>query len=153
MQQHRFVPSNTILPLRAPVTLDILMAVDKLRDNLTSTLASPPVLERFRALLAVFVNYTFYCRAEIGTRCLTCYLAVDRPSRQICLFVRKSKGDQCRNTARNKLAVAVPIPANPVLADLKDYYLNQRTTFCETYFKRPPHAAVWSVSSLEPSEE
>jgi hypothetical protein len=38
-----------------------------------------------------------------------------------------------------------------MLVDLLDYNLDQRTTFCVTFFKRPPLAAIWSVSSLEPS--
>jgi hypothetical protein len=55
------------------------------------------------------------------------------PSQQICLFVRKSKGNKRRDT-RDKRVLAVSIPAKSMLADLMDYYLNQRTTFCETYF-------------------
>jgi hypothetical protein len=35
------------------------------------------------------------------------------------MFVRKSKGDK-RRDARDKLVLAVPIPANPILADLLD---------------------------------
>jgi hypothetical protein len=34
MQQQRLVPSETILPLLAPVALNILLAADKLHDNL-----------------------------------------------------------------------------------------------------------------------
>jgi hypothetical protein len=36
------------------------------------------------------------------------------------MFVRRSKGDQHRDT-RDKLVLAVPITANPSLADLLDY--------------------------------
>jgi hypothetical protein len=53
------------------------------------------------------------------------------------MFVRKSKGDQRRDT-RDKPVLAVPIPANPILADLMDYYAQQRMAFCATYYKRPP---------------
>jgi hypothetical protein len=35
MQQRRLVPSDTILSLLAPVALDILMAANKLRDNMS----------------------------------------------------------------------------------------------------------------------
>jgi hypothetical protein len=59
------------------------------------------------------------------------------PSRQICLFVRKSKGDQRRDT-RDKLVLAVPIPANSMLADLLDYYSQQRTTFREVTINALP---------------
>jgi hypothetical protein len=68
------------------------------------------------------------------------------------LFVRKSKGDQ-RCDIRDKLVLAVPIPTNLMLADVLDYYLIHRTTFCVTYYKRPPPAAIWSVSPLKPSAE
>jgi hypothetical protein len=47
------------------------------------------------------------------------------------MFVRKPKGDQ-RRDARDKLVMAVPIPSNPMLEDFLDYYLNQRSAFCET---------------------
>jgi hypothetical protein len=144
MLQQRLVPSDTRLPLPALVALDILMAANTLHENLTWPHASLPLLERFRAFLAVCVNYTFYCRAEIGARCLTGDLIVDRPSQQICLFLRKFKGDQRRDT-RDKLVLAVPIPANPMLMDLLDYYFAQRAALGATYYKRPPHAAFWSL--------
>jgi hypothetical protein len=109
-------------------------------------------MERFRAYLAVCVNYTFFCRGETGARCQTGDITVDRPSHQICLFVRKSKGDQRRDT-RDKLLVAIPIAANPILADLMDYYTQHCAAFCATYYKRPPLAALWSFSLAEASAE
>jgi hypothetical protein len=83
----------------------------------------------------------FFCRAETGARCLTGDLIVDRPSQQICLFVRKSKGDQ-RRDARDKLVLAVPIPAIPILADLMDYSAHKRKAFCATYYNRPPYRVL-----------
>jgi hypothetical protein len=106
MVQHRLVPADTRLPLPAPVALDISTAANTLRDRLTWSPAHLPLLEFFRACLAVCVNYTFFCRAETGARCLTGDISVDRPSQQICLFVRKSKGDQRRDT-RDKLVLAL----------------------------------------------
>jgi hypothetical protein len=76
-------------PLPAPITLNILLAANTSRDDLTCPPATLPMLERFRACLAVCVNYIFFCRAETGARCHTCDLTADRPSQQICLFVRK----------------------------------------------------------------
>jgi hypothetical protein len=134
--QHRLVPADTRLPLPAPVALDIVQAANTLRDGVTWSPATRPQLERFRACLALCVKYTFFCRAETGTRCQTGDLIVDIPSQQICLFVRKSKGDQRRDT-RDKLVFAVPITANPILADLLDYYTQHRAAFCATYNKRP----------------
>jgi hypothetical protein len=89
----------------------------------------------------VCVNYTILCRAETGTRCLTINLTIDKPSKDICLFVRKSKGDQRRDT-RDKLVLAIPITANPMLADLLAYYLAHRTALCTTYCHRPPPPAI-----------
>jgi hypothetical protein len=60
MLQYRLVPSDTRLPLPAPVALDILLAANTLRDILTWSPASLPLLVRFRACLAVCVNYTFF---------------------------------------------------------------------------------------------
>jgi hypothetical protein len=117
------------------------LAANTLRDNLTWTPATLTFIQRFCSLLAVCVNYTFFCRADIGTRYLTGDLTVDKPSQQICLFVRKSKGDQ-RRDSRDKLVLAVPMTANPLLADLHDYYLAQRTALWTTYYHRPPHAAI-----------
>jgi hypothetical protein len=98
MLQHRLVPADTRLPLPALVALDILLAANTLRDSLTWSPANLRVLERFRACLAVCVNYTFFCRAGTGARCLICDFSVDSPSQQICMFVRKSQGDQRRDT-------------------------------------------------------
>jgi hypothetical protein len=92
MLQHRLVPTASRFPLPAPVALDILLAAAALRDTLTWTPAMLPQLQRFRACLTVCVNYIFFCRAETGARCQTGDLIVDRPSQQICLFVRKCKG-------------------------------------------------------------
>jgi hypothetical protein len=120
MLQHRIVPTDTRLPLPAPVALDILLAANALRKTLTWCPANLSILARFRFCLAVCVNHIFFCRAETSARCLTDDMSFDRPSQQICLFVRKSKGDQPhqRRDIRDKLVLAVPIPANPILGDL-----------------------------------
>jgi hypothetical protein len=64
MQQQRLVPSDTRLPLPAPVALDILHAVAWLRDTLKWTPASLPAIYPFRAFLAVCDNYTFFSVAS-----------------------------------------------------------------------------------------
>jgi hypothetical protein len=140
MLQRRLVPLDSRLPLPAPVALNILLSANTLRDSLTWTPAAFPLLMRFRACLAVCVNYIFFCRAENGTRCQTRDIAVDIPTQQICLFMRKFKGDQRRDT-RDKLVFAIPISVNPILADLLDYYSQQRATFCAKFYLRPPLAA------------
>jgi hypothetical protein len=96
MLQHRLVPADTRLQLPAPVALDILLAANTLRANLTWSPATRIQQERFRACLAVCVKYTFFCRAETGARCQTGDLTVDIPSQQICLFVRnRPPGPAC----------------------------------------------------------
>jgi hypothetical protein len=147
-----------------------------LRDTLAWTIVALPQLQRFRACLAVCANYIFICRAETGARCHTGDLIVDngvwckpahtvhvvnnfnfisivdRPSHRICLFVRKSKGDQRRDSC-DKLVFAIPIAANPILADLMDYYTQHRAAFCANFYKRPPPDALWSFSPAEPSAD
>jgi hypothetical protein len=148
MLQHRLVSADTRLPLPALVALDIMLAANAFGGKTWSP-ATRSMLERFRA---VCVNYTFFCRAKTGARYETGDLTVDKPSQQICLFVRKSKGDQRRDT-RDKVVFAVPIAANPIMADLMDYYTQHRAAFYPTYHKRPPHAAFWSFSPDEASAE
>jgi hypothetical protein len=144
MPQRRLVPADTRLLFPAPVALDTL------RDNLAWSPTAMPLLQRFRACLAVCVNYASFCRAETGAICMSRDLTVDRPSQQICLFVPKSKGDQRRDT-RDKLVLTIPIPANPILADLLDYYTQRRHALCTTFYKRPPPSAFWSFSPAEAS--
>jgi hypothetical protein len=60
MLQHRLVPADTRLPLLASIALDIVQAANTLRDGLTWSPAARPMMERFRACLAVCVNYTFF---------------------------------------------------------------------------------------------
>jgi hypothetical protein len=95
------------------------------------------------------VNYTFFCRAKTRARCLTGDLTVDRPPLKNCLFVRKSKGDQRRDT-RDKLVLAIPIPANPILADFLDSYTRQRKAFYATCYKRTPLTIFGASHLLKP---
>jgi hypothetical protein len=152
MLQHRLIPATTRLQLPAPVALDILLAADTLRRTLPWTHAALPQLQRFRACLVICVNYTFFCRAETGARCQTGDLIVDRPSQQICFFVRKSKGDQ-RRDASAKQVIAIHVASNPVLADLLDYYAEHRAAFCKRIYNRPPPLDFWSFSLAEPSAD
>jgi hypothetical protein len=110
MLQHRLVPADTRLPLPAPVALGILLAASTIRADLAWSPATLPLLKGFRACLAVCVNYTFFCRVETNARCVTGDLTVDRPSQQICLFVRKSKGDQRRDTCDKPVRSTPPRP-------------------------------------------
>jgi hypothetical protein len=64
MLHHRLVPSDTRVPLRAPVAVKALLATYALRDGLTWSTSTLSLNQRFRACFAVCVNYTFFCRAE-----------------------------------------------------------------------------------------
>jgi hypothetical protein len=77
-------------------------------------------------------------------------MIVDMPSKQICLFVRKSKGDQ-RRSKSDKLVIAIPISANPILVDLLDYYTPHRAAFCSKFYNRPPPDAFRRFSHAEAS--
>jgi hypothetical protein len=63
--QRHLVPTDTRHSDRPTDTdaLDILDAAITLRDNLSWSPAALPLLQRFRACLAVCANYTFFCRA------------------------------------------------------------------------------------------
>jgi hypothetical protein len=114
MLQRRIVPTDSRLPIPAQVALNILLAANTLHADLARTPATRPLLERFRACLAICVNYIFFCRAETGSRCRTGDITVDRPSQQICLFVRKSKGDHRAATPATSscsLSLLQPIPS------------------------------------------
>jgi hypothetical protein len=65
MLQERLVPTASRLPLPAPVALDILMAAAALRDTMTWTPATLPELQRFRACLAICVNYIFFAAQKL----------------------------------------------------------------------------------------
>jgi hypothetical protein len=41
--------------------------------------------------------------------------------------------------------------ANPVLADLLEYYCTQRTAYCMKFFNNPPPTALWSFVPYENS--
>jgi hypothetical protein len=66
--------------------------------------------------------------------------------------VRKFKGDQRRDTS-DKLVLAIPIVANPVIADIMDNYTQHRAALCAKFYGRPPLDAFWSFSHAESSAD
>jgi hypothetical protein len=105
----------------------------------------------YPSLAAAFPGLLSYLRQlHLFLPCRNLRPLFDRPSQQIYLFVRKSKGDQ-RRDASDKLVFAIPLAANPVLADLLDYYSHQRAAFGANFYKRPPPDAFWSFSLAEAS--
>jgi hypothetical protein len=64
--QHRLIPTTARLPLPAPVALAILLAADTLRRTLPWTPTALPQLQRFRACLAVCVNYIFSAAQKLA---------------------------------------------------------------------------------------
>jgi hypothetical protein len=91
MHMQRLTTTTARLPLPAPLALKILQAAAEVRKTLLWTPSSQPLIDLFRASLAVRVKCTFFCRAETGVRCLSGDLTVDCPSHQICLFVLRFK--------------------------------------------------------------
>jgi hypothetical protein len=89
MLQSRPVPFDTRLPLPAPVALDIPLAANILRDTLTWSPGTLPLLERFRACLAVCVNYTFSFRAKTSA-------STDSPN----IFVRSCASTKGTNAVK-----------------------------------------------------
>jgi hypothetical protein len=150
MQQERLQAADSRLPLPAPPALSLPNAAAELPTHLTWTPPSRHLIARFRALLAVCTNYAFFCRAKSCVRCLTQDLAVERPSGEIWLFIRKAKGGQ-RRSAADKPILAIPTAANPTLADLLEWYCAQRATYCEKFYNSPPPAALWSFAPYENS--
>jgi hypothetical protein len=150
MHQQGLLAADSRLPLPTPLALALLDAAAQLRDNLTWTPLTRRIIAKLRAILAVCTNYAFFCRAKSGVQCLTRDLTVDRPSRQIGLFIRKAKGDQ-RCGATDNPIMAIPIDANPALADLLQWYCSQRIDFCTKFYKSPPHAAIWSFAPYDNS--
>ena len=152
MHQQRLQAADSRLPLPAPLALSLLTAAATLSTHLQWTPTSRHLIARFRALLAVCTTYAFFCRAESGVRCLSGDLVVDRPSQKIWLFIRKAKGDQ-RRSAVDKPILAIPTTANPVLADLLEYYCTQRTAYCNKFYNSSPPAALWSFVPYENSSD
>jgi hypothetical protein len=150
MQQERLVPSDTRLSLPDPVTLDILLSAAKLRDTLAWTPASLNLIKLFRASLALCVNYTFF-PSRRNKRPLPHRRPRRGPSLAISLSIRAQvqRGIALRHTL---LLLAIPTPANPVLADLLDYHLRHRTAFCATYFDRPPSIAYAACHLCNPPQ-
>jgi hypothetical protein len=64
------------------------------------------------------------------------------------MFIRKAKGDQ-RRSATDKQIMAIPITANPTLANLPEWYCKQHAAYCEKFYNRPPPAAMWSFAPCE----
>jgi hypothetical protein len=78
------------------------------RANLVA--GQPRTYQDFRAILAIYTNYCYFCRAKTGIRCHMDDIAVDRTGRNILLFIRKVKGDH-RRTAADKPLLQLPIIA------------------------------------------
>jgi hypothetical protein len=49
--------------------------------------------------------------------------------------------------------MAIPITANPTLADLLEWYCAQRAAYCEKIYNIPPPAALWSFAPYENAGE
>lgn len=90
-RQSSLRPKDARLPLPAPVALSILEHAERLVPDLTWDNSSGLQLESlYRAMVAVLVNYIFFCRGETGVACQTGDLVTD--TQHLTLFVRQAKG-------------------------------------------------------------
>ena len=72
------------------MALDILDYAKQLLPSLSWTLPPGPSRLHFRAMLAVIINYIYFCRGDCGVSMLARDLAVH--DNYITLFLRKVKG-------------------------------------------------------------
>lgn len=149
-QQELIEEEDVRVAMPAPIMHDILTHLQRLRSNTAWTPDNIATLQVIRASLASVTNYLYFCRAETGVTCPTGDVVVDRPSGQILLFVRKSKGDLLRRTT-DKPLLQVPIDEHPIVADLLEWYTAERATFCATYYMSAPPADHWAITPLEPT--
>jgi hypothetical protein len=91
MQKNRLLAADSRLPFPAPLALALLDAATRHRKNLTWTPPTRHFIARFRAMLVVCTNYTFFFRAAFGVRCLTHDLTFDRLSGHICFLSESQK--------------------------------------------------------------
>jgi hypothetical protein len=99
----------------------------------------------FRAILAVCTNYCNFCHAGTGVRCHIDDIAVDTTGGNICLFLRKAKGDQ-RRPAADRSLLQLPSATIPVLADLIETFSDGRTNIYKHLDNGPEPATFWTVT-------
>ena len=148
-------PAPARLPLPAPVALAILEYAEDLLPTLRWTSPSHPGLAVFRAMVAVLVNYTFFCRGEYGVSMLTRDLSVDDST--ITLFLRKVKG-RSSSAAHHLPLLRIPVSALPRLAHLlSQYFVGRKTLALANNFAIPDRlwtlhpgeaGASWSAATL-----
>jgi hypothetical protein len=130
MRQQRLVPADTRMPLPAPAALDIMIDADKLIDNLTWSPSTRPLLERFHACLAICDIYTFLAAQKHAS---AVSLATSRWTNH-CKSIRPQVQRDQRRDTRDKLVMAVPIPATAYTVHKFGYFLVSRDRATDLYF-------------------
>ena len=142
-------PPAVRIPLPAPVALDLLQYAELLQPKLTWDKPKCPKLLQFRALVAVLVNYTFFCRGECGVSMQTGDLAVHDET--ITLFLRKVKGRTACTAAQLPL-LQIPVASLPRLANLIATFSQGRQQLAAAgSFHLPEH--FWALDPVEQGEQ
>jgi hypothetical protein len=129
------------------VALDILAYAEQLLPSLSWTLPPSPSLLHFRAMLAVIVNYIYFCRGDCGVSMLAQDLAVH--DNYITLFLRKVKGRAAHSPHQLPL-LQIPTSALPSVAILLTRFLQGRQQLASLGC-RPVPAALWALHPGEAS--
>lgn len=83
-------PAPARIPLPAPVALDILVEAESVLSTTSWFSPQDPAVRRARALVAVLVNYIFFCRGECGVSLRSSDISVHDGF--LTLLLRKVKG-------------------------------------------------------------
>lgn len=106
-------PAPARIPMPAPVALDILLHAESLLPKTTWTSPTDPLVLCMRAMVAVIVNYVYFCRGECGVSMQSNDISVHDDF--ISLLLRKVKGRP--SCADNQLSLLrIPTAAMPRLA-------------------------------------
>jgi hypothetical protein len=132
-------PSVPRIPLPAPVALAILEHAARL--SVTWTLPPSPSLLHFRAMLAVLVNYIYFCRGECGVSMRSGDISVH--DGYITLFLAKVKGRSAK-AAHQLPLLQIPATAIPMMAALLTKYIQGRLLLASTG-RHPVPAALWAL--------
>jgi hypothetical protein len=148
MQKQPITDPDIRVPIHAPIVQQMLLFAHRHYRALTWQPDNLVHIKTFCAILAVYTNYCFFCRAETGVRCHMDDIAVDRTGGNMLSFVRKAKGDLCR-TAADKPLIQLPIIALPLLVDLMEAFTARRTSYCNQLGNGPGPTTFWVVTPDE----
>lgn len=145
--QHDLTPKAVRVPLPAPVALSYLRLAEEMAPTLAWEDPACPKLYLFRALVAVVVNYSFFCRGECGVSLLSQDLVVDVS--HITIFQRLSKG---RKTiaAHRKPVLQLLVTSLPRVARILTIFSSGRAALAGAC-SWPLPSTFWALTPAEPA--